>query len=269
MIAYVRRQDRSLGTPPQVWAIPVATRVEELVSRSPSGVPGSTESRGPRLSADGRFVTYRTAAPELGAAGNPWPQVVVTDRYAGTTALLSRAADGTPGSSLSTLAQISGDGRWVAFTTFADTLLAGDHNGLGDVAIARVDASAPADSDSDGLADGWERDHFGSLDATASADPDGDGQGNADEQAARTSPRHVESVLRLQISPEGVPLEVRWSGMAGVRYQLEHATHLNADSSWTPLGDPVTGYTGALRVSLPTATASGSLFLRLAAQPTP
>jgi len=265
VMTYVRRQDPAMGTPPQVWALPVATHVEELVSRSPAGVPGSADSRGPQISADGRFITYRTASPELTGerTGSSWPQVVVTDRYTGTTRVLSRAADGDPGNSLSTQPQISGDGRWVAFTTFADNLLPGDHNGLGDVALARVEASLPDDSDADGLADVWERDHFGSLDAAASADPDGDGQSNAAEQEARTLPWHPDSVLRLQITSTGAAGEIRWSGSAGVRYRLEQTPELNAAGSWAPVGDPVIGHTGEIRRPLPSSIAGG--FLRLMA----
>ena len=54
-------------------------------------------------------------------------------------------------------------------------------------------ASYSGDTDSDGLADAWERQHFGSLVFNAGGDPDADGWGNLQEQEAGSNPSDLSS----------------------------------------------------------------------------
>ncbi len=54
-------------------------------------------------------------------------------------------------------------------------------------------ADLPTDTDADGLADAWERRHFGDLSANADGDPDGDGLVNMLEQQYGTNPRDADS----------------------------------------------------------------------------
>jgi Tol biopolymer transport system component len=49
--------------------------------------------------------------------------------------ILSAAPDGLPGNSFSASPSLSADGRWIAFQSHADNLIAGDTNGYIDVFV--------------------------------------------------------------------------------------------------------------------------------------
>ncbi|MBJ7455272.1 MAG: PD40 domain-containing protein, partial [Thermoleophilia bacterium] len=103
-----------------------------LVNRAdgPSGAPANAgppaENYGPMVSDNGRVV-FASVATNLATGDNPDGDVFVRDPAAGTTELVSRAAGvgGAPADGLSTLATMSGDGRWVAFASVATNLVAG------------------------------------------------------------------------------------------------------------------------------------------------
>ena len=93
-----------------------------------SGASGATSP----LSADGRYVAFLTYA----LLGPDWiNNVFVYDRATGTTERVSVASDGTESNADSNLPSISGDGRFVAFQSFASNLVAGDTNGASDVFV--------------------------------------------------------------------------------------------------------------------------------------
>ncbi len=102
------------------------TGTTELVSVSTAGGQGSNRSGAAVISADGRFVAFRSAAPDLVIGGNGLENVYVRDRQAGTTELASAAADGTPASNNSDSPGISADGRYVVFSSVARNLVAQD-----------------------------------------------------------------------------------------------------------------------------------------------
>jgi len=90
---------------------------------------GNNESLNAVLSADGRFVAFQSAASNLipGDRNNSW-DIFVRDRRMATTELISVSSAGVQGDGDSTQASISSDGRYVAFSSFADNLTAGDTN---------------------------------------------------------------------------------------------------------------------------------------------
>src|SRR5262249_32956799 len=100
---------------------------------------GNSGSFAPVLSADGRYVAFHSLANDLVPNDNDGTSesianedVFVRDVQAGTTGLISVAADANGGgNSASSGAAISADGRYVAYESQATNLVAGfvDNNG--------------------------------------------------------------------------------------------------------------------------------------------
>jgi Tol biopolymer transport system component len=106
------------------------------VSLGPGHVQADGESLAPALSADGRFVAFGSFATNLVPGdGNGDEDVFVHDRLTGVTELASLGAGGVRPNSGSEGAAISGDGRFVAFHSFATNLVPGDTNGFSDVFV--------------------------------------------------------------------------------------------------------------------------------------
>jgi Tol biopolymer transport system component len=110
------------------------------VNVGPGGVEAATGntlgSRVPTISGDGRFVAFESWATNLVEGDtNNWQDVFVHDRQTGTTTRVSVGPGGVQGNRGSVSASISADGRFVAFESSADNLVAGDTNGVGDVFV--------------------------------------------------------------------------------------------------------------------------------------
>ncbi|MCU0753954.1 MAG: hypothetical protein MUE46_02380 [Xanthomonadales bacterium] len=111
--------------------------------RSPGGPAGLSPGA---LSADGRWFVFSTEQPYLVADDrDDHEDVFLLDQRLGLIRRISQAPDGSPGNSDSVQPAISGDGRWVAFTTYANNLLPGDTNDRGDVVIVDVQNDSPAE----------------------------------------------------------------------------------------------------------------------------
>jgi Ca2+-binding RTX toxin-like protein len=89
------------------------------------------------ISPDGRFVAFRSAADDLVATDtNGLKDIFVRDLQIGTTTLVSVNKDGTDsGIGYSWANEISADGRFVAFVSWADNLVVTDTNGTADVFV--------------------------------------------------------------------------------------------------------------------------------------
>ena len=113
-----------------------ATHTTEMVSSAVDATPGNDISCFPSISGGGRFVAFESNATNLVADDtNGVRDVFVRDRVTGRTELVSVASDGTLGNHDSSFASISGDGRFVAFSSLASNLVAGDSNGVQDVFV--------------------------------------------------------------------------------------------------------------------------------------
>src|SRR5919109_3868378 len=113
-------RDRLLGT-------------TERVSVNSAGEEADIGGEGPAISADGRFVAFQSEAQNLVPGGNPFlfvDQIYVHDRETGTTEIISVNAAGQAGNSLNVQADISADGRFVVFSSFADNLVPEPQSGL-------------------------------------------------------------------------------------------------------------------------------------------
>jgi Tol biopolymer transport system component len=86
------------------------------------------------VSGDGRYVVFTGTCTCVFPDGNRFHgDVYVRDLKKGTTRAASVAPDGTRGNDESGLAEISADGRYVVFASFASNLVPGDTNGTSDV----------------------------------------------------------------------------------------------------------------------------------------
>ena len=88
------------------------------------------------ISGDGRWLAFYSEADNLVANDtNGLRDVFIRDLLVGTNGLVSIATNGLPGDGFSSEPAISGDGRYVAFTSSADNLVAGDTNKALDVFV--------------------------------------------------------------------------------------------------------------------------------------
>ncbi|MFO1459505.1 MAG: hypothetical protein U1G08_08840 [Verrucomicrobiota bacterium] len=268
VLAYARRLDPlspAFGNPWQVFTYSVASGAETLVSADGTGKPGTGDSRGPRMSADGRVLVFQSYAENLVAGdSNGFQDVFSFDRTRGVLSLLSLGSGGVPGNQGASRGEVSGDGRAAAFTGFASNLVPADSNGLGDVFRSEVSFGPFVDADGDGLPDFWEQDHFGSLAETANGDPDGDGMNNAAEYAARTMPTDPTSQWKVVAAGDSAHAGLEWSGHPGVAYRVQWRETLGGAGGWTPVGDLNPGYEGTMRAALPESVSGG--FFRVVAE---
>lgn len=92
-----------------------------MVSLSDAGVQGNEASFDPTISADGRFVAFRSQASNLVPGDtNGMGDIFVRDLQAGTTVRASLTSAGTEGTGNSQMPFITPDGRYVAFSSESD-----------------------------------------------------------------------------------------------------------------------------------------------------
>jgi Tol biopolymer transport system component len=107
----------------------------QRVSVDSSGAQGNGNSSDTSISADGRYVAFRSAASNLVSGDtNEDLDVFVHDRQNGTTERVSIRPGGAQGNGHSYYPSISTDGRYVAFWSYA-SLVAGDTNGTWDIFV--------------------------------------------------------------------------------------------------------------------------------------
>ncbi|HEY0501050.1 MAG TPA: hypothetical protein VGD48_35265 [Kutzneria sp.] len=136
------------------------TATTTLVSATIDGGPSVGLSGAPSISADGRYVAFTSSATNLVPGDtNRANDVFVRDRQTGAVTRISVDSTGLQANNSSGSPSISGDGRFVVFTSDATNLVAGDTNKARDVflhdlttaATSRISVSwlgEEADSDS-------------------------------------------------------------------------------------------------------------------------
>lgn len=106
------------------------------VSIASNGKQGNFGSYGSSLSADGRIVTFMSYADDLVLGDiNNASDIFVYDRQTHQTTRVSVATDKLQGNGDSSSPSLSADGRYVAFMSFANNLVASDTNGIWDVFV--------------------------------------------------------------------------------------------------------------------------------------
>lgn len=112
-----------------------ATGTTERVSVAHDGAQSNGWSHDPSISADGRFVTYMSFASNLVPGDTNTGDVFLYDRLAGTTERISETRSGEGGSDNSGEAEISANGRFVVYSSYASNLVRGDTNGVADIFV--------------------------------------------------------------------------------------------------------------------------------------
>ncbi|MGH7790263.1 MAG: TolB family protein [Candidatus Binatia bacterium] len=107
-----------------------------LISVAANGLSGNLVSFLPVLTADGTEVAFKSEAFNLVPNDtNGVPDVFVRNQAEGSTQRVSVDSFGNQANGLSAAPGISGDGRFVAFASFASNLVLDDGNGFSDVYV--------------------------------------------------------------------------------------------------------------------------------------
>jgi Tol biopolymer transport system component len=114
------------------WGAPGTT---ELISVNSDGYQGSQLSYWPAVSEDGQYVAFQSDAPLDPPDDNQGSDVFVRDRLNGTTERVSVSSSGQQGNGGSWEPSISGDGRYVAFTSGARNFAPGSDYGGANVFV--------------------------------------------------------------------------------------------------------------------------------------
>jgi Tol biopolymer transport system component len=119
------------------------TGLTTRVSVASDGSEANDWSYRPHMSADGRFVAFRSAASNLisGDTNGVW-DVFVHDRLTGETKRVSVAWNGAQANSWNDESSISADGNFIAFSSNASNLVSGDTYSTVDVFVR--DGGSPA-----------------------------------------------------------------------------------------------------------------------------
>jgi len=115
----------------------------QLVSLTTGGIEGNGTSEQPAISADGRYVAFRSDATNLATDAGAFSDIFVRDCTNSTTVLQSVSTAGTQGDGNSILPAISGDGTFIAFQSAATNLVASDTNTKDDVFARLIDSTPP------------------------------------------------------------------------------------------------------------------------------
>jgi Tol biopolymer transport system component len=112
------------------------TGMTKRVSINSVGEQGNGSSGFSKISADGRFITFDSSANNLVTDDtNNWTDVFVQDLQTGVTERVSVSSQGVEGNANSANLAISGDGRFVSFSSVACNLVPNDTNAANDIFV--------------------------------------------------------------------------------------------------------------------------------------
>ena len=149
------------GDTNNAWDIFVHDRQTGQTSRvsvASGGTEGNGESRSPAISADGRYVAFRSLASNLVTNDtNNGNDIFVHDTQTGHTSRVSIASDGTEANDDSGGVAISADGRFVTFYSAATNLVSNDNNARRDIFVhdTQTGTTTRVSVASDGTESNW------------------------------------------------------------------------------------------------------------------
>ncbi|HEV3173666.1 MAG TPA: hypothetical protein VGZ32_25170 [Actinocrinis sp.] len=119
------------------------TRTTTRLSVSATGQQSNGSSYWASISPDARYVAYTSDATNLvPGASSGYANVYLLDRHTGSLTVVSKSAAGVLGDGNSQTPVVSADGRYVAFESQADNLVAGDTNNAMDVFVKDMTTGA-------------------------------------------------------------------------------------------------------------------------------
>lgn len=177
------------------------------------------------------------AGGKVAVAKNPLPLVIPWGFLCAMRPLFAIAL--CVASSLPALAQIDSGGGLATLgagsnhsSIGAAYSTSGSATGVIEILYPAAPALDPAaDSDSDGLPDSWETQHFGNLGSSAVTDSDGDGTTNLMEYLAGTNPNSAASVFRPTSHTSGGNLVLAVPTVSGRNYRVWGTANLQG--TWT------------------------------------
>jgi Tol biopolymer transport system component/lysophospholipase L1-like esterase len=94
----------------------------------------------PSISADGRYVVFASYATNMTSLtdNNNQPDIFLRDTTTSTTLLVSKGLNNTVANAMSDEAQVSDDGKFVVFSSYASNLVSGDNNNAPDVFLYEI-----------------------------------------------------------------------------------------------------------------------------------
>lgn len=139
--------------------------------------------------------------------------------------------------------------------------LDGNRNGIAAWDIGAYEAmNILADTDGNGMPDGWENEHFGwpVSGANPAANEDGDLIVNLDEAIADTDPHVASSIHRITNFINDVEfLTVEFQSSANRCYSLQVTSNLLDGAAWTNVDERRAGEAGSMRMKSPLGPPSG------------
>lgn len=119
---------------PDIYLRDTLTGVSQVVSVSSANAQGDGASTQASISADGRYVVFRSAATNLVAGDtNGVEDIFMRDTLAGTTVRVSLGNGTTQATGTSLTPAVSNGGRYVVFASEAGNLATGDSNAQPDI----------------------------------------------------------------------------------------------------------------------------------------
>lgn len=115
------------------------TDTTERISVGSDGAEANSDSYGPYISYDGRYVVFTSSAENLVANDqNNKNDVFIRDRKTGTTSIVSVSTNGVQGNEAGFAVGISGNGKFVVFESDASTIVDSDTNQGQDIFLHEV-----------------------------------------------------------------------------------------------------------------------------------
>ncbi len=121
---------------PEVYVRDLYTNQIKRVSIGLDGQTATASSSSPSISDDGRYIAFTSYASNLTDDDTSGiGSVYVYDQFTDQMTLISRGIDGQPANDVSRSPQISGDGRFVTFSSVATNLVANDQGVSSDIFV--------------------------------------------------------------------------------------------------------------------------------------